>query len=71
MRAAYARAAGEARLPPRTMARGDGAWLRTLSGAPPAISRYMGVKLIAASPRNSRVSYLAALFDRETTDSWR
>jgi ornithine cyclodeaminase/alanine dehydrogenase len=49
------------------MARADGAWLRTLSGAPPA-SAYMGFKLIAASPRNGRVSYLAALFDRESTE---
>lgn len=67
IRAAYSRAAAEAALPPRTMARGDGAWLRTLSAAP-AGSPYMGLKLIAASPRNSRVSYLAALFDRETTE---
>jgi ornithine cyclodeaminase/alanine dehydrogenase len=49
------------------MARTDGAWLRTLSAAPPA-SPYMGFKLIAASPRNGRVSYLAALFDRESTE---
>jgi ornithine cyclodeaminase/alanine dehydrogenase len=49
------------------MARADGAWLRTLSAAPPA-STFMGFKLIAASPRNGRVSYLAALFDRESTE---
>lgn len=67
VRRAYSVPLSEAALPPRTMARADGAWLRTLSGAPPA-SAYMGLKLIAASPRNGRVSYLAALFDRETTE---
>lgn len=66
LRAAYAVPASDTALPPRTMARGDGYWLRTLSGAPPA-SPYMGLKLIAASTRNGRVSYLAALFDRETS----
>jgi ornithine cyclodeaminase/alanine dehydrogenase len=67
IRHAYSMPASEPSLPPRTMARGDGAWLRTLSGAPPA-SEYMGVKLIAASPRRGQVSYLAALFDRTTTE---
>lgn len=67
IRHAYSMPASEASLPGRTMARGDGAWLRTLSGAPPA-SEYMGVKLIAASPRHGQASYLAALFDRTTTE---
>ena len=67
IRQAYSTTAGDSALPPRTMARADGAWLRTLSGAPPA-SAYMGVKLIAASPRHGRVSYLAALFDRTTAE---
>jgi ornithine cyclodeaminase/alanine dehydrogenase len=67
IRQAYSTPASDPALPPRTMARADGAWLRTLSGAPPA-SKYMGVKLIAASPRNGCVSYLAALFDRTTTE---
>lgn len=66
IRAAYARPAGEGAIPPRTMARADGGWLRALSGAP-AGSPHMGAKLIAASVRNSRASYLMALFDRETT----
>jgi ornithine cyclodeaminase/alanine dehydrogenase len=67
IRRAYSTPVSDEALPPRTMARGDGAWLRTLSAAPPA-SAYMGFKLIAASPRNGRVSYLAALFDRESTE---
>ncbi len=67
IREAYSVPAGESALPPRTMARADGAWLRTLSGAPPG-SEYMGVKVIAASPRHRQASYLAALFDRTTTE---
>ena len=67
LRSAYSTPVPDAALPPRTMARAEGAWLRTLSGAPPG-SGYMGLKLIAASPRNGRVSYLAALFDRETAE---
>ncbi len=67
IRDAYSVSVPDAALPPRTMARADGAWLRTLSGTPPA-SAYMGLKLIAASPRNGRVSYLAVLFDRETAE---
>jgi ornithine cyclodeaminase/alanine dehydrogenase len=67
VRAAYAVAPEPGSLPPRTIARGDGAWLRTLSGAP-THSAHMGVKLIAASPRNRRVTYLMALFDRTTTE---
>lgn len=67
IRRSYSAPLSEAALPPRTMARADGAWLRTLSAAPPA-SPYMGFKLIAASPPNGRVSYLAALFDRESAE---
>jgi alanine dehydrogenase len=67
IREAYSVPVDSRALPSRTMARADGAWLRTLSGAPQS-SRYMGAKLIAASTRNSRASYLIALFDRETTE---
>jgi alanine dehydrogenase len=67
IRTAYAAPASDAALPPRTVARAEGGWLRVLSGAPPA-SPYMGLKLIAASTKNGRVSYLAALFDRETAE---
>jgi alanine dehydrogenase len=66
IRDAYAAPTDARALPPRTMARADGAWLRTLS-AMPAHCQYMGVKLIAASPPSRRASYLVALFDRWTT----
>ena len=66
VRDAYAAPTDAAALPPRTMARAEGTWLRTLS-AMPAHCEYMGVKLIAASPPARRASYLVALFDRRTT----
>ena len=66
LRDAYATPTDAAALPPRTMARADGTWLRTLS-AMPAHCAYMGAKLIAASPPARRASYLIALFDRRTT----
>jgi alanine dehydrogenase len=66
IRDAYGAQTDSAALPPRTMARAEGAWLRTLS-AMPSDCEYMGVKLIAASPATRRASYLVALFDRSTT----
>ena len=63
--AAYARPITPAMLPPRTMARGDGIWLRSLSAVSPA-GGHLGCKLIAASPRARRASYLIALFDPDT-----
>ncbi|MFK0119841.1 ornithine cyclodeaminase family protein [Streptomyces sp. NPDC090994] len=67
LRAAYAAPSGEARFPPRGMARGDGLWLRTLSGVP-ADGTPMGAKLIAASMRHRRASYLIPLFDQDTVE---
>ncbi|HEY5335683.1 MAG TPA: ornithine cyclodeaminase family protein, partial [Mycobacteriales bacterium] len=67
LRNAYAHDIGEQRFPPRTMARGDGRWLRTLSGVA-ADTGLMGAKLIAASPPNGRVSYLIPLFDQQTAE---
>ncbi|WP_316766334.1 ornithine cyclodeaminase family protein [Streptomyces sasae] len=67
LRAAYSAPPDEARFPPRTMARGEGLWLRTLSGVP-GDGAPMGAKLIAASPRNRRASYLIPLFDQETVE---
>jgi alanine dehydrogenase len=66
LRKAYASPHSAAMFPPRTMARGDGLWLRTLSGVNPN-DGLMGAKLIAASIRNRRASYLISLFDQETT----
>lgn len=65
LRDAYGQAATDAMFPPRTMARGDGLWLRTLSGIMPD-GGVMGAKLIAASPRAGAASYLVPLFDQET-----
>ncbi|MFD0692400.1 ornithine cyclodeaminase family protein [Actinomadura fibrosa] len=67
LRAAYAAPMSDAMFPPRTMARGDGLWLRTLSGVL-ADSGLMGGKMIAASMRNRRASYLIPLFDQETVE---
>ena len=51
----------------RSMARGDGVWLRTLSGVA-ADGSLMGAKLIAASVRGRRASYLIPLFRQETAE---
>lgn len=60
---AYAQPLDPAMVPNRTMARGkDGIWLRSLSAISPS-GRYMGNKLIAASPKAKAASYLMALFD--------
>jgi alanine dehydrogenase len=67
LRAAYARPVDERMLPPRTMARSDGVWLRSLSAVPHE-ARYMGAKLIAAVTSAHRASYLIALFDRRTAE---
>src|SRR5215472_121879 len=66
LRAAYAVAADAARYPGRSIARGDGTWLRVLPGVP-GDGGLLGAKIIAAAPRAGRVSYLIALFDQATT----
>ncbi len=63
--AAYADEAAEAMFPPRSMARGDGVWLRALTGIAPD-GATMGAKLIAASPKAGAASYLVAVFDQQT-----
>jgi ornithine cyclodeaminase/alanine dehydrogenase len=67
LRAAYAQPMSPDMVPPRVMARGDGYWLRGLAAVSPS-GRFMGCKLIAASPRIHRASYLVALFDKRTMD---
>lgn len=62
---AYAKPTSDAMVPPRSMARGDGIWLRSLTAVSPA-GGHMGCKLIAASPRARRASYLISLFDQQT-----
>lgn len=64
---AYSTPPDEDLFPPRTMARGDGVWLRTLSGILPE-QGVMGAKLIAASPKAQAASYLMPIFDIATMD---
>jgi len=67
LRAVYAEPDDAARYPPRSMARGDGVWLRTLSGVSQT-GDLMGTKVIAASVRGRRASYLIALFGQDTSE---
>jgi alanine dehydrogenase len=67
LRAAYAAECDGARYPGRSIARGDGTWLRVLPGVPGG-GGLMGAKIIAAAPRAGRVSYLIALFDQATAE---
>ena len=67
IRAAYAGTVEPGALPPRTVGRSGGSWLRTLPALPPG--RYFGAKLMgmsttAASPG---VEYVVVLYDRETS----
>ncbi len=61
LRDAYAAPLPAEAVPPRGMARGQGVWLRSLTAVSP--DGHLGAKLIAASPKTGRVSYLIALFD--------
>jgi alanine dehydrogenase len=65
LRATYGGDVPDSRYPQRTMARGDGVWLRTLSGVS-ADGETMGVKVIAASITGRAASYLIPLFDQRT-----
>jgi alanine dehydrogenase len=65
LRRAYAATADPQSVPPRSIARAPGVWLRSLTAISP-LEGYLGCKLIAASPRARRASYLISLFDRET-----
>jgi len=62
---AYARPVSDAMVPPRSMARGEGVWLRSLTAVSPS-GVHMGCKLIAASMRARCASYLIALFNQHT-----
>ncbi len=64
MRAAYAEPASPANTPPRSVARGQGVWLRTLSAVMPT-GRTMGAKVFG-SARVRGVAYLVTVFDQET-----
>lgn len=64
MRAVYAQPVSPANTPPRSVARGQGVWLRTLSAVMPT-GRTMGAKVFA-SARVRGVGYLVTLFDQES-----
>lgn len=59
---AYAANVDPAMVPPRSMARAPGRWLRGLTAVSPS-GPHMGCKLIAASMTQRRASYLISLFD--------
>lgn len=65
---AYAAPTAPEAIPPRTVARDAGAWLRTLP-ALPAGGRYFGAKLMAMAPEAERpgVEYVIVLWDRRTS----
>lgn len=63
--AAYAAPDEPAAVPPRVVARKDGAWLRVLAAMP--AGRHMGAKIIARA-RTPQLSYLMPLWDRETAE---
>lgn len=65
LRRAYGSDLDPLSVPPRSMARAPGVWLRSLTAISP-ITGYLGSKLIAASMRAARASYLISLFDQET-----
>jgi ornithine cyclodeaminase/alanine dehydrogenase len=67
LRDAYGQDVGERRFPPRAMARGEGRWLRTMTGVADDTG-LMGAKLIAAAPADGVVSYLIPLFDQRTAE---
>jgi ornithine cyclodeaminase/alanine dehydrogenase len=67
LRTAYAGSIAPAMVPPRSMARGDGLWLRGLTAISPS-GRHMGCKLIAANMKARRASYLVSLFDQQTME---
>jgi ornithine cyclodeaminase/alanine dehydrogenase-like protein (mu-crystallin family) len=62
---AYAAPMEPGMVPPRSMARAPGKWLRGLTAVSP--SGRLGCKLIAASTRDRCASYLISLFDDRTT----
>ena len=65
LRQAYASDVDPAMVPPRSMARGNGLWLRALTAVSPS-GGHLGCKLISASMTHRRASYLISLFDQTT-----
>lgn len=64
LRDAYAVPLDDKVSPPRTVARGQGAWLRTLTAVPPT-TKVMGAKVFGRA-QNGVVGYMIALMDRQS-----
>lgn len=64
---AYAKPVSPGMVPPRSMARGEGMWLRSLTAVSPN-GGHMGCKLIAANLHARCASYLISLFDQQTME---
>jgi alanine dehydrogenase len=67
LRDAYAAEASPVRYPARSIARGDGSWLRIMSGVS-ADTGLMGAKLITVNVNASLASYLIPLYDEATVE---
>lgn len=68
LQATYARSMAATATPPRTIASGEQAWLRSLPAMPPG-GRYFGAKLMgmAMGAPSPGVEYVIVLFDRQTS----
>jgi ornithine cyclodeaminase/alanine dehydrogenase-like protein (mu-crystallin family) len=68
LQSTYGRPLAEAAIPPRTIARANKSWLRTLPAMPPG-GRYFGAKLMgmAMGAKSPGVEYVIVLFDHETS----
>jgi len=65
LRRAYASDVDPQSVPPRSMARAPGMWLRSLTAISP-LEGYLGCKLIAACLPIRTASYLVSLFDKDS-----
>ena len=65
LQATYGRPISSEATPPRTIARADKAWLRTLPAIPPG-GRYFGAKLMGTGAGFTSIEYVIVLFDRVT-----
>ncbi len=68
LQSAYSRPSSPAATPPRTVAKDQGSWLRTLPAIPPG-GRYFGAKLMGmnGAAQSPGAEYVIVLFDRETS----
>jgi alanine dehydrogenase len=67
LRAAYAGRITDEMVPPRSMARDTGVWLRGLTAISPS-GKHVGAKLITVNRINVKASYLVTLIDRNTAE---